>query len=205
MQDFERHEQEPIDSPDTNNATYIDWVNMSPYEEWPADYHPPNKREYFRHLDRVNSGLQNGPKYQNKRYETYRLNRWLILSLSDHLKMSDRLRSLAVRLFSGLDGSKFGVPIHIPALVTCAYVIHKHNPRRECHPQTSVEKFDPLVERERVNLSVSKKQYASLYGKIEHRIRTGRLSHSKHDAYQIDPDGLQPWRQINERSDDGWL
>ncbi|GAB3700972.1 hypothetical protein [Halorubrum pallidum] len=207
MHDSEQPERKPnpIDAPDTNNATYLGWSDIPQYEEWPADYHPPNKRDYFQYLDRLNSGLQNGPKYQNKRYETYCLNRWLILCMSSHLRMSDRLRQLAVDLFNGLPRSKFGVRIHVSALVTCGYVIHQHDPRRECHPQTSAEAFDPFVEQERVNLRIPRKQYASLYGKIEHRVRTGQLTPSKHDAYEVDPAGLQAWREINEEWDDSWL
>lgn len=195
----------PIDQPDTNNATYIGWEDFPRDEKWQTDYYPSNKRDYYCYLDRLNSGLQNGPRWQNKRYKTFKLARHLILCLASELRMDEWTTAKAVSIFIGIDRSKLGVRLAISGFCTCAYVIHEYIPRRNCHPRTNENKFDQLVTKGRMGHNITKKRYESVYGKIADRVRRGELNPPKHDAYEVDTDGQRAWRQINADADDGWL
>lgn len=188
---------------DTNNATRIGWDDCNPNEEWPCDYYLTNKRAYFQHLDRHNSGYQNGPDWQNKSYNTYKLNRNLIQCMGDRVRLGQWQTKRAIQLFDGLQRSNMGLPSEVVALSTCAYVIHRFDDRRECHPQTKPENRDHFFGKCRKDYDIAHKRFESVYGKVSHRIRNGELDTQSHDSYEVDANAEQNWRTVNDEGD-GW-
>lgn len=136
-----------LDNPDTQNATIIPWQDHPELkkEDWlsPTDWRKTNKYAMYRHLDRVNGGLQNGWKWQNKRYETYRLNFKTMESVASRMELPRSLRERAIRIFTGLNLSKIGRTKEWVALAVCAYVLYEVG-QRKCHPNARGEKRDKL-------------------------------------------------------------
>ena len=187
---------------DTDNATTIDWKNWQNDEYWPGDYLYGDKKVYYGHLDRQNSGLQNGPKYQNKSYETYKINRHLVMCIGGRLNMGDWGKKRATSLLVGLLRSNMGLKSGLVAFCTCAYVIEEYQDGRRAHPQVNQSERDPLVESQREELNISQSQFSSTYGKVAHRVKNRDLDLPRHDRYNIDEhlSGLdadltnQPWK-----------
>lgn len=190
---------------DTNNATTIDFRDISKSDTFPTD-HPmeDRKRDYFQYLNRMNSGLQNGRKWQNKYRETYTMNRNLIQCMSDTVQPSWWEEKRTIQLFDGLQRSNMGHPSHVVALSTYAYVLHRFADGRKCHPQVRPENRDPHFERCRDDFGISQDFFATVYGQVAHRIRNGELEIRRDDKYGTDPQAPQNWRTLNTRGD-GWL
>jgi len=189
---------------DTNNATRIGWNDWEGDGNWPADYRPENKRSYYQHLDRYNSGRQNGHKWQNSSYETYELNRNLIQCMSDKLRLDSWEVKRAIQLFDALQRSCMGLPSEVVAFSTCAYVIHRYDENRDYHPQTKEEDRDYFLEACRKDFGISQDWFESVYGKVSHKIRNGKINLQQHDDYEVDSHAEQSWRPRND-SEDGWL
>lgn len=189
---------------DTNNATRIGWDKWKGDGKWPADYRPENKKSYYCHLDRHNSGLQNGHKWQNKSYKTYELNRNLIQCMSGKLRLDNWEVKRAVQLFDGLQRSYMGISSKVVAFSTCAYLVHQHDNNRKCHPQTKPEERDYFFEECRKDFDISHDWFKSVYGKASHKIRNGELNIQRHDDYEVDANAEQSWRTQNN-GDEGWL
>ena len=130
---------------DTRNATMIAWHDTPGLgkEFWdvPSEWRLGNKLAWYRHLDRVNAGLQNGAKYQNKTYETYRLNYMLMQMVADKVELNTRQQSEAISIFTGLNLSNFGRKKEGVALAVCGYVLVKDG-LRKCHPNARGESRD---------------------------------------------------------------
>jgi hypothetical protein len=128
---------------DTRNKTIIDVKGFSESDYWPApnSHLYTNKKKMYIYLDRMNSGLQNGPKWQNKRYETYTQACSLMRRVADRVEMSEPLLNKAISMFAGLDRSKIGRSLDLVALAVCGYVLHEEG-RRRCHPNVNAEDRD---------------------------------------------------------------
>lgn len=200
--DSEKNPYSELPDCDTNNATRIGWWKWDNDSYWPADFLPEKKKDYSRYLDRLNSGYQNGHKYQNKSYETYQLNRHLILCLGSRLRMNSWEKQRAIQLFDGLQRSSTGQLSRVVALCTCAYVLHLNN--RKCHPQVAIHDRDPLFEECREDYNISNDWFESVYGQISHRIRTGEIKTQQHDSYEVDLNMGHSWR-TRMSGDDDWL
>ena len=188
---------------DTNNATRIGWEDWDDESSWLADHLPEKKRPYYRHLDRHNSGLQNGHVYQNKSFETYQMNRHLILCMSDPLRLGTWERKRAIELFDGLQRSSTGYPSHVVALCTCAYLLHNCTDRK-CHPQVNPEDRDPFFEEGIELFDVPQEWYESVYGQIAYRIRNNKIEIQRHDDYEANQSGGETWR-ASDPGDNNWL
>lgn len=156
---------------DTENATYISWEECSAYDYWPADYLILSKKMYYRYLNQLNSGNQNGPKYQNKHFQTYELNCRHIEALSSQLDLPYWQQKTAIRLFDALQRSNTGRPSHLVAFCVCAYVVHNNDDHRDCHPQMDQENRDPLFEEIREKSDIPSDQFSSAYNQLAYKIR----------------------------------
>jgi len=200
----ENHAYSDLTDCDTNNATRIGWPEWECYEYWPADYRPEQKWAYYRHLDRHNSGLQNGHKRQNKSYETYQINQNLVMSIGGRLKMGTWEKKRTTNLLVGLLRSNMGLKAEHVAFCTCAYVVHQYDDRRECHPHTESADFDPFFKEQMQELEITQERFDSVYGKVAYRIRNTNLETPRHDKYELNKNAPQTRHSTNP-SDDGWL
>ncbi|SFG62912.1 hypothetical protein SAMN04488063_2643 [Halopelagius inordinatus] len=196
------HAYAELVKPDTNNATYIGWSDWDGDGDWLTDHYPLNKRDYYEYLDRNNQGLVNGHR-MNYEYLTYRMNRDLAATLSDKLEMMPSQRRRAIESFTRLDLQHMGFPAEVVAFCVCAYTVHTDGKGRKCHPASKPN--DSLFTEIREQSGISERQFAKVYGKVEHRIRAGKLESTNFDRYQTD-DALQfNWRSTDAGADSGWL
>jgi len=194
-----------LDDPDTNNATYIGWSNFDGGTYWPADYLIPEKRAYYRRLDRHNSGLQNG-RWQNKRYETFGLAREEIFSLGSQLRMDAWQQKRASRLLTGEMRSELGLETTLVVLSLCGYVLHDSQSGRKCHPQTKEEDFDEDIDQILEELNIRRSDYEKTYRKIQRIDKREEQARTEvRDKYEMDMNSKQTWREVNANKGDGWL
>lgn len=189
---------------DTNNATRIGHNKWSGDGRWPADFCPPNKKEYYQHLDRINSGQQNGHNWQNKAYNTYTMNRDLIQCMTDKLRLDQWEVKKAIQWFDGLQRSNMGIKSRVVAFTTCAYLVHRLDDSRVYHPQTKLENRDYFFEKCREDFDISHEWFERVYGKVSHKIRNNELSYQRHDTYEVDGNAQQTWR-TRTKEGEGWL
>jgi len=199
-------QQTPLDDPDTNNATFIGWTDLDEGDYWPADYLIPEKRAYYRQLDRYNSGLQNGPLWQNKRYESFWLHREEVFVLGSRLEMEEWLQRRASRLLTSDRRSELGVETTLVLISLCGYVLHDSPNGRKCHPQTNEDDFDDRIDRMINDLSIRRADYDKTYRKIQRIDKREEQTRTKvRDKYEIDLKSNQSWREIKSDKGDGWL
>lgn len=177
------HAYAELVKPDTNNATYIGWTDWDEESDWLTDHYPPNKKNYYEHLDRMNQGLNNGYR-TNRPYQTYRMNRDLAACLSSQLGMTASQRSRTIQRFTQLDLQRMGFPAQVVAFCVCAYVVHTDEEGRKCHPACKPE--DTLFARLREQLSIPANRFAKVYGKVEHQIQNEPLKPGDFDRYRTD-------------------
>lgn len=200
------NEEIRLDAPDTNNTTYIGWSDWDNDSYWPADYLIPEKRAYYRQLDRYNSGLQNGPTWQNKRYETFWLAREEIFNLGSHLEMENWQQRRATQLLSGEMRSKLGLKTTLVLISLCGYVLHDSQSERKCHPQTKVDDFDEGIIQMLEELNIRRSDYDKTYRKIQRIDKRETQKRTKvRDKYEIDANSKQMWREVDASNGDGWL
>lgn len=200
------NQKTPLDDPDTNNATYIGWSDFDEGDYWPADYLIPEKRAYYRELDRYNSGLQNGPTWQNRRYETFWLHREEVFNLGSKLEMDDWLQQRASRLLTSDTRSELGVKTILVLISLCGYVLHDSSNARKCHPQTNEEDFDERINEMLNGLDIRREDYDKTYRKIQRIDKRGKQARREvRDKYEMDSNSKQMWREINSDRGDGWL
>ena len=160
---------------DTRNATTIDWQNAGLEKEnwkYPSNWRYTNKRDTYRYYDRLNGGLQNGKRWQNKRYETYRLNVYLMEAVADRVGLIKSLRNKAIGIFTGLNLSEFGRKREWVALAVCGYVLFKDG-RRKCHPNNRGESRDETYREACAAYRCSDKEVNTLFYKVEKEIKKG--------------------------------
>jgi len=159
---------------DTRNATMIDWQNAGlegRYWLSRSDWLYSEKEDTYRHLDRLNSGLQNGV-WQNKRYETYRLNVYLMEGVADRVGLTKSLRNKAIQIFTGLNLSEFGVKKEWVALAVCGYVLHRDG-KRKCHPNARGKSRDEAYRKACADYGCAGKTVNSLFYKVEKAEKKG--------------------------------
>jgi len=178
---------------DTNNATRIGWESMCENNYWSRDYRMLQKKAYYRHLDRHNSGRQNGSVWQNNEYNTYELNRNLIQCMKSKLRLKQWETKRSIQWFDALQRSNLGIKSKVVALSTCAYVLHNfNNHRSSCHPQTEPSDRDAFLEDCREDFGISNDWFSSVYGKVSHRIRNDKLDVQRRDYFGLKAD--QGWQ-----------
>lgn len=164
----------------------------------------PNMKEVYRHLDETNRGQKNGYRW-NGPYETYRMKRDVIATLAHKLWMTPSQRKQAINLFTGLDLQRLGYHIEVAAFALCAFIVHSDGAERQYHPQTSGQNTDEEFTELQENLGIGDKQFAKIYGKIAHRVRSGDIRRTDHDKYQLDGATQFNWRTTDADNGDGWL
>jgi hypothetical protein len=199
-------QEAPLDDPDTNNATFIGWTELDRGNYWPADYLIPQKRAYYRQLDRYNSGLQNGPLHQNRRYESFWLHREEVFTLGSQLEMEEWIQRRASRLLTGHMRLELGLETTLVLISLCGYFLHDSPNERKCHPQTNEDDFDDRIDQMLTDLDIRRADYDKTYRKIQRIDKRGEKKRTKvRDKYEIDLQSHQSWREVNSDHGDGWL
>lgn len=177
------HAYADLDEPDTNHATRVEWKECPEDEYWLADYRPSNKQQYFRLLNRYNRGVSNR-KWHNDKYETYLANDHLIDSLGNSLDLTQEERTKAKNLIHRIDLQREGIRVERMGYAVCAFAVHSSTiDRRNCHPQTDLPKQFQQVKEE---LEIADEEFASDYGKVQHRDRALDRQTPEHDKYEVD-------------------
>lgn len=138
-----------IATPDTNNATKIDykdktWARSYANQYWRADHLYPLKRDHYKHLDQINQGLKNGPSWYNQAYINACTNRDLTKYISDYLEMLPRQIQKATNYVLGQDLRKWGIQKELVIWAVCAYVVHSDTrDQRRAHPKAKSRTTDP--------------------------------------------------------------
>jgi hypothetical protein len=177
-----------LDKPDTSNATYIDWKKTDdrdrydPDETWDDDRYPRRYGDYYKHLDEYNGGLKNY-KYRNDDYYGWLENDRLISAISCQLDLTKWERARAKGIFHQLQLGDTGMHKENFAVPLCLYVIEKdERDTRRGHPNVLKKWQFHLIS---TTLGVGKKIILSNYGKIEYRVRVGKLKKAKQfDKYR---------------------
>lgn len=154
-----------------NSETWINWKAIDENDYWLADHHKPNKRGYWKYLERMDKGRHNGPKRQNGRIITKELNKNLIESLTSQLPLPSSKRFEAIKEFKNLNLGKLGERAELVAYCVSAFVAHENLDAVECHPQTPEEDTHDDFLRVVESLQVTDNQLTRVYGKIDNRLR----------------------------------
>jgi hypothetical protein len=160
-----------LEQPDTSNATYIDWKNISkseyydPDDTWDDDRYPRRYSDYYQRLDYYN--------WWNKEYYAWLENDHLISTISGQLELTRRERARARGLFHRIPLEKMGRHKEEIAVALCLYVIEQdERDEREYHPNSLGTKKYGHIESD---FCVSKRMIHKLYGRIAHRVRSEQL------------------------------
>lgn len=177
-----------IATPDTSRKTFIGWDLGDPRNESTRGW---NKREasrfrlddslylkkevYYQHLDNVDAGLKNGPKWWNQAYFTAWSNQDLIETLAGNLELLPRQQGRAVKYFMNQDLRKWGLRKELVAWAICAYVVHSdEDDQRRAHPKTeNGEKADQFWDAA-YHLDLSMRERVSTYHKVQADMETRR-------------------------------
>lgn len=189
------HQYTDLTKPDTNNATYIgcdDWQNS---EYWLADFYPLRKKPYYKYLNRLNSGMQNGPKGNNQPYETFRMNSDCISILGNQLMLTRSQRDRAARIITKVDLEQEGRPSEEVAFCICAYVVHDSDGDvRHCHPSPGPDSLSPPFNRIKNELGITNSAFQSTYAKVAHRDGVVEKRPRPYDKYELDSSAQHRWR-----------
>lgn len=165
-----------LEQPDTSNATYIDWKNISksdeydPDETWQDERYPRRYADFHQSLDGYNNGWKNG-YWWNKEYYAWLENDRVIATISGQLELTRRERAKAKGLFHKIPLHKMGRHKEEVAVALCLYVIEQdEKDRRRGHPNCLAWWQYRLIES---HFGISERMFRKRYGKIEHRVRTG--------------------------------
>jgi hypothetical protein len=161
---------------DTRNGTIIAWHDTpglaKQFWDVPSEWRFGNKLVWYRHLDRVNAGLQNGDKYQNKSYETYRLNYMLMEMVADKVELTTHQQSKAISIFTSLNLSEFGRNKEDVALAVCGYVLFKDG-LRKCHPNARGESRDEVYREACRMYNCTDKTVNKLFYEVQREVENG--------------------------------
>ncbi|WP_157573516.1 hypothetical protein [Haloplanus natans] len=167
---------------DTNNATIINWQETptvdGEYWDSPSDWRYSHKESTYKHLDRVNGGLQNGGKWQNRRYETFHLNETQMRMVADRVELNKGQQNRAVRIFTALNLSKFGRNKEWVALAVCGYVLFKDG-RRKCHPNNRGEGRDEAYREACVSYNCTDKTVNKFFYQVQRIVENESPNKSK--------------------------
>lgn len=167
----QRNLHRSYDNPDTNNATYMKGGDAGS-GSFKSGYLYLDKQEYYKHLDKLNSGWKIGLNWYNNRLNTYQMANDVINTLSRKLDLTSKERSRARGYYVNLDREKLGLSASLVAYCVCAYVVEKNdkNEHRRCHPNVPDETTDDLFRQVADSMSLRQKSIVSTYGKIPNRV-----------------------------------
>lgn len=167
-----------LEQPDTSNATYIDWKNVSksdkydPDETWQDERYPRRYADFYQSLDEYNNGWKNG-HWWNKKYYGWLENDRVITTISNQLGLTRRERARARGLFHQIPMGNMGRHKEEVAVALCLYVIEKdERDLRRGHPNCLEPEKYRLIESD---FGVREQMVHKRYGKIEHRMRMKQL------------------------------
>lgn len=190
--DASSHAYAGLEKPDTNPATWIDPQDVDDAEDFasPSDWRKTHKPTYYEYLDNLNRGYNNGVR-RNKPFYTYQTNLHASQILSDKLGLTAGQKSQAETWFRVLDFEKLGHPAEVVGVSICARIVHEtERDRRECHPQTPIEKwpseFREMYEPWGMDYT---NRYEKVYGQVDHRIRNWSFENSEPASEQMDKYG----------------
>ncbi|MDL0145965.1 hypothetical protein [Halobacterium salinarum] len=146
----------PIDEPDTNNAT-----KLYKFNNFPDNI---SSKKCWKKLDKYNSGLIN-LKWTNSAYNTYLLNRHHILALSSQLDLSSRQRRQVYNQFMQLELEDWGVSANLVAFCVCAVTVHSDDTNREYHYNQADENKDSKFIQIADSLGLREKSIRKFYSK----------------------------------------
>lgn len=127
---FDEEEEEPIITPDTDNATHFHAIEA-----------PAHQREKFTRFHGYNTGVYNGEWHDNE--EIRRLdNLALFDSISGQLELTNYQKRHGRQLFDSLNLNDFGYSAATIAFCVCAYVCRQDG--RMYHPKRSDHNNDRL-------------------------------------------------------------
>jgi hypothetical protein len=168
-----------IAQPDTSRETRIGWKGGSEQwtekdenSYWEADYLYLRKGKHYQHLDQIDGGFKNGPRWWNQTYFTNLSNWDLITILSDNLDLSTEERQLAVGYFIRQDLQKWGIRKELVAWSVCSYIVHSNEQNcRQCHPLTPDEESDELFQQAAESLDLPFNARVKTWAKVENDYR----------------------------------
>lgn len=146
----------PIDKPDTNNATKL--FNLGDLQKSGIS------EEKWRKLDKYNSGLSNR-KWTNSPYTTYLLNRHHIMALSSQLDLTQRQRKEVYHRFMGLRPEEWGVSANLLAFCVCAVTVHEDDTIRSYHYNQNDDNKDGKFVQITESLGLRQKSIRKFYSK----------------------------------------
>ncbi len=120
---FDENEEEPIISPDTENATHFHAVEA-----------PPEQRKKYSRFHGYNTGLYNG-EWANKAELRRVDNLGLYDAISSQLEMTNYQKQVGRGLFDSLNLKLLGYRASLVAFCVCAYVCRQDG--RIYHPKRS--------------------------------------------------------------------
>lgn len=160
---------------DTRNHTIIAWQDCRselakvPFDG-PSNWIHDDKLELYKHLDRNNSGLQNG-WWKNTNYETYYLNYYLIDNISERIHLPPTLRGKAIGIFTGINLGDFGQRKEEVAVALCGWILYKET-KRKTHPNVRSNQ-DELYQEAISTFNCRPKHVNRAFYRVEKAVKNG--------------------------------
>ncbi len=149
---FDESEEEPIVSPDTENATHFHAIEA-----------PPDERKKYQRFHGYNTGVYNGEWQDND--EIRRLdNLALYDAVSSQLELSNYQKRRGRELFDSLNLNDFGHRAILIIVCICSYVCREDG--RVYHPSRSINHNDELFVGFVSELDESPREVAACYERV---------------------------------------
>jgi len=137
--------------------------------------------KHYQHLDQMDAGLKNGPKWWNQAYFNVWSNKDLIEILAGNLELLPRQQKRARNFFLSQDLRKWGIQKELVAWSICSYIVHSDDrDKRQCHPSVTGEKAEQFWDIAYA-LDLSEKDRIKTYHKVQNDMERDGASKRQKD------------------------
>lgn len=127
--------------------THVDWKSIPKGDSWATDHLPLAKRDYWRHMSKLDKGIKKGCSWFDGSLITHFHNRDLIQLLTDALELRPMQATRAKDYFLAQDLRRWGIRKELVAWATCAYIVHSdRRDGRKCHPEVDKDADELFID-----------------------------------------------------------
>lgn len=160
----------PLTTPDTNNATSIEWQSLTE-GEYPTDGYPgETTKDRFKNLDLTNQGAYNF-HWENSNLVKNRLNDWGIKAIASQLELRPWQSEQAASWIHSLQLNEWGISAELIMFSICLTIVHSdERDVRRVYPNSKGR--DPAFTKVQSDLGITNKDAIKTYAKLKQYFRT---------------------------------
>lgn len=151
----------------TEVKTHIHWQAIPEGVRWRADHIPLAKRDYWRHMSKLDQGIKKGRSWFDGSLITNFHNSDLIRLFTDVLELRPVQAKRVEDYFLAQDLRRWGIRKELVAWATCAYVVHSDDrDERRCHPEVTKDADESFLDLA-FDLDLTHRDCRKTYGKVQ--------------------------------------